>query len=53
MTLSGSVEHMQGQIEGDISMSGMYTIVNITDKFLSGKMIQKFDLQRANFQENK
>lgn len=51
IVLSGSLENLQGQKEGDIRMSGIYTIVAVTDKYISDNLTQKLTLERANFQE--
>ncbi len=44
---------MQGQNEGDITMSGVYTILSVVDRVVSGRCFQKITLARVDFQENK
>lgn len=53
VVLSGNLEHKQGQIEGDIAMSGVYTILSVVDRMVSSRIFQKITLVRVDFQENK
>lgn len=53
VVLTGNLEHKQGQIEGDITMSGVYTIQSVVDRMISSRILQKITLARTNFQENK
>lgn len=51
VVFNGNVFHKQGQNEGDIRTSGLYTVKRITDKIVSGKIVQKVNLVRADFNE--
>ena len=51
--LSGNIAHVIGVSQGDIHSSGIFTCVKITDRIISGKMIQKLELIKVDFQENK